>query len=177
MDLLASPDFVAVLISFEVSQYDPLMDELQEKIKTLVRERGYTVGQLQKGEGVLWMLPVTDPKSGFKLGIGQLTPHPESIAFVGQYRLDYETETQSLSPAEHKDLYFKIHFRLLPFEIKFAVKPDFSSVNLSAELFVEDLSRRTFWYTFRLISRSLHCVNWSLDERFKEPFVRGSNGN
>jgi hypothetical protein len=177
MDLLASPDFVAVLISFEVSQYDPSMDKLQEQVKTLVRERGYTVGQLQKGEGVLWMMPVTDPKSHFQVGVGQLANHPESLVFVSTYGVNYETEIHNLSPVEHKELFLKIHLRLVHFDVKFQLKEDFSSINLSVELFVEDISRRTFWESVRRISRSLHCVNWSLDEKFKEPFLRGSNGH
>jgi hypothetical protein len=174
---MTSIDFVAALISLEVSQYDPAMREIQDKIKTYVREMGYTIGQEQKGPGVLWMWPITDPKSGFNLGVGQLENHPESLAFVSKYELGYETERHNLSPQEHKELFFKIHFRLLPLDVKFTFPDNFSAVSLSAEVFVEDLSRRTFWEAFRRVSRSLHCVNWSLDEKFKEPFLRGSNGH
>lgn len=159
--------------------YDPGMnDTTRDRIKTWLTERGYKVGKADSRKGVLWMLDAQQGKSGFRFSVGVIEKMPDSILVMASAPFDdYQLQLQSLTAKRHKELLFKLKFRLLSIEgIKFDLPDDLSKVSVTDELFIEELTRGGFWRTVAQISKAVSCAVFTFEEQFQPVSISDSNG-
>lgn len=155
-----------------------MTDTTRDRIKTWLTERGYAVGKAESGRGILWMLDAQQGKSGFRFSVAVIEKIPDSIVVMASAPLDdYQLQLQSLTAKQHKELLFRLKFRLLSIDgVKFDLPDDLSKVSVSDELFIEELTRGGFWRTVARIIKAVSCAVLTFEEQFQPISTSDSNG-
>lgn len=167
------------LIFTDSRAYDPAMSNtMREQVKTWLGQRGYVSGKAASEKNMNWMLEAKKQGIPFSFLIGEPAAETDSLIFMTIARFsDSQLHINALSSEEHKDLLFRMRFRLMNIDIKFDLAEDLSKVTFTQHHFQDEITRGEFWRTIALLSKAVLCVQWTLDEQFG-PFDTGdSNGS
>lgn len=145
-----------------------MSNTMRDLIQTWLSERGYASGKAKSEKNMAWMLEAAKEDSPFSFNVGQIQNDPEGLILLTVVRFsDYQLAIKALTPKQHRDLLFKMRFRLLSLDVKFNLDDDLSKITLTQHFFINEITRGQFWRAVTEMSKAMLCAEWTLDERFE----------
>ena len=146
---------------------DHIFEETRDKIKGWLRDNKYTYKNPNDKHMAWSYLAFESENTGFGFGVGQGLGRPESINLSAQMMFDdYSADIQRLTVQRHRELLFKLRFRLLATGVNFLLSDTLSSATIQRVLYTEDVTRSEFWKNVEEIRRAITTVIWTLEEQF-----------
>jgi hypothetical protein len=138
-------------------------EKVRSKIKNWVIEEHCQFTPAKDAEWC-WAYSVSKDQTSFT--VFQYEGRPESLFLTVVIDLiEYQQLFQALTTEEQRNLVLNVRLSLAPQDVEYHVADDLVQVNLVRQLFVEDITRTTFWDKVFGLNKAVLVILWKVEQR------------